>query len=198
MAAYNVPDYAAAARFVPRIARFHFASVLVGAGLIGGAIVYRKFFAPSPAGFPWYFIYLSCASFIPAAGFFKTARDLINWRTFSFTFFLVLFISLLWEVTLALPFGWWDYKPAAMMGLEIGASSRLPVEAPCVWLAVTFTTVIVYDVIKICKASAWPLARHIASSQASLPRSGQRAFCRRRGHWRRALVPNPSARFLGR
>jgi len=39
-----------------------------------------------------------------------------------------------------------------MIGLKIGAWSDLPIEAPCVWMAVSFTTVIVYEVIKIWKA----------------------------------------------
>ena len=51
-------------------------------------------------------------------------------------FFLILLISLLWEVTLAIPYGWWDYRPGAMMGLAIAAWRGLPVEAVCVWLAV--------------------------------------------------------------
>ena len=152
MAAYNVPDYAAAAKGIPRIVRFHFASVVLGLVLIAAAISYRKFLSEAPDGFPWYFIYLVCASLIPSAGFFHTARSFINWRAFSFTFFLLLLISLLWEVTLALPYGWWEYQPRALMGLHIGAWSGLPIEAVCVWLAVTFTTVITYEVIKIWKA----------------------------------------------
>ena len=47
-----------------------------------------------------------------------------------------------WEATLAVPYGWWGYHPRAMIGLDIGAWSNLPVEAVCVWLAVTYTTVI--------------------------------------------------------
>jgi len=152
MAAYNVPDYAAAAKGIPRIVRFHFASVVLGVVLIAAAISYRKFLSRAPDGFPWYFIYLVCASLIPSAGFFYTARSFINWRAFSFTFFLLLLISLLWEVTLALPYGWWEYQPRALMGLHIGAWSGLPIEAVCVWLAVSFTTVITYEVIKIWKA----------------------------------------------
>jgi hypothetical protein len=106
----------------------------------------------APEGFPWYFIYLVCASLIPSAGFFRTAQRFINWRAFSFTFFLLLLISLLWEVTLALPYGWWEYRRNILSGLQIGAWSGLPVEAVCVWLAVSFTTVITYEVIKIWKA----------------------------------------------
>src|SRR5436190_9007745 len=152
MAAYNVPDYKAAAEDIPRIVRFHFASVVLGVVLIAAAIVYRKFLSGAPDGFPWYFVYLVCASLIPSAGFFYTARSFINWRAFSFTFFLLLLISLLWEVTLALPYGWWEYQPRALIGLLIGAWSGLPIEAVCVRLAVSFTTVITYEVIKIWKA----------------------------------------------
>jgi hypothetical protein len=152
MAAYNVPDYKAAAEGIPRIVRFHFASVVLGALLIGAAILYRKLFSGAPEGFPWYFIYLVCASLIPSAGFFHTARQFINWRAFSFTFFLLLLISLLWEVTLALPYGWWEYRPRVLIGLRIGAWFDLPIEAACVWMAVSFTAVIIYEVIKIWKA----------------------------------------------
>jgi len=152
MAAYNVPDYEAATKGMLRIVRFHSASVILGLVLIAGAVVYRKLLSGAPAGFPWYFIYLTCAALIPSAGFFKTAQGFINWRAFSFTFFLLLLISLLWEVTLALPYGWWRYRNEAMIGLKIGAWSDLPIEAPCVWMAVSFTTVIVYEAIKIWKA----------------------------------------------
>jgi hypothetical protein len=152
MAAYNVPDYKEAATDITRIVRFHFASVVLGALLIAGTIVYRRFLSGAPEGFPWYFIYLICASLIPSAGFFRTAQRFINWRAFSFTFFLLLLMSLLWEVTLALPYGWWEYRSNILIGLHIGAWSGLPVEAVCVWLAVCFTTVITYEVIKIWKA----------------------------------------------
>lgn len=156
--AYNIPDYRSEAKDLRRIAQFHAPSVLLGAALIAGASIYKKGFSPSPEGFPWYFIYLTVVAIVPAAGFFRTAQPFINWRAFSFTFFLILLISLLWEVTLALPYGWWDYRPEAMMGLTIGAWRGLPIEAVCVWLAVSFTTVIIYEVIKIWQAlgtGAW-------------------------------------------
>ena len=152
MAAYNVPDYEEAAKDIPRIVHFHFASVILGVVLIAAAIAYRKIVSGASDGFPWYFIYLVCASLIPSAGFFYTAQRFINWRAFSFTFFLLLLLSLLWEVTLALPYGWWEYRSNILIGLQIGGWSGLPLEAVCVWLAVTFTTVITYEVIKIWKA----------------------------------------------
>ncbi len=158
VAAYNIPDYAREAADTPRIVRFHLPSVILGTGLIAGATFYKKFLSSSPDGFPWYFTYLTVVSIVPSAGFFRTARPFINWRAFSFTFFLILLISLLWEVTLAMPYGWWGFHPETMLGLFIGAWSGLPVEEVFVWLAVSFTTVITYEVIKIWKAlgkGAW-------------------------------------------
>jgi hypothetical protein len=40
-----------------------------------------------------------------------------------------------------------------MMGLRIGAWAGLPIEAACVWIAVTFGTVVVFEVVKLWQAS---------------------------------------------
>lgn len=147
--AYNVPDYAEAARSVRRIVRPHYPSLLFGLALIAAAAAYKRFFSDSAEGFPWYFTYLTLAALVPSAALFHTARSFINWRAFSFTFFLMLLISLLWEVTLALPYGWWGFRPEAMIGVPIGAWYGLPIEEPLVWMAVSYATVIVYEVIKV-------------------------------------------------
>jgi hypothetical protein len=152
MSAYNVADYRSQAGELRRIVRFHPHSAILGTGLILAAVIYKRTLSQSPEGLPWYFVYLTVASLIPSAGFFRTAQPFVNWRAFSFTFFFILLISLLWEATLAIPYGWWGYKRAAMLGLHIGAWSGLPLEAVCVWLAVSYTTVIVYEVIKIWQA----------------------------------------------
>jgi hypothetical protein len=155
---YHIPDYQSRAKALRRIAEFHPQSVILGVALIAAAAIYKKAFSPAPEGFPWYFTYLTAAAIVPSAGFFRTAQSFINWRAFSFTFFIILLISLLWEATLAVPYGWWGYRPSAMMGLAVGAWHGLPVEAVCLWLAVSFTTVITYEVIKMWKAlgrGAW-------------------------------------------
>lgn len=157
LAAYNVADYGAEAAKVPRLATFHKESLFLGIGLLVAAVVYKMLFAPG--GFPGYFAFLVAGSFVPSAGFFRVARPFINWRAFSFTMFAVLLVSLLWEVTLALPYQWWDYNHDAMVGLFIGAWSSLPIEAVCVWVAVTYTTVIIYEVIKIWQASGKKLRK---------------------------------------
>ena len=76
-----------------------------------------------------------------------------NWRALSLTLFILLLTSLLWEVTLAVPYGWWDFQDAAMVGVRITAWSRLPVEEVCVWIAVTYATVIVYEIVRRWRAS---------------------------------------------
>jgi hypothetical protein len=156
--AYNIPDYHSQVKDLRRIAEFHPQSVMLGVALLVAAVIYKKAFSPAPEGFPWYFTYLIAAAIVPSGGFFRTAQPFINWRAFSFTFFLILLISLLWEATLAMPYGWWAYRPGAMMGVAIAAWHGLPLEAVCLWLAVSFTTVIIYEVIKIWKAlgrGAW-------------------------------------------
>jgi hypothetical protein len=45
-----------------------------------------------------------------------------------------------------------------MLGLTVGAWSHLPIEVICVWLVVSFTTVIGYEMVKIWLATgkrAW-------------------------------------------
>ncbi|MBZ5574118.1 MAG: hypothetical protein LAO09_19815 [Acidobacteriia bacterium] len=80
-------------------------------------------------------------------------RRFINWRALSLTMYFILLISMLWEATLALPYGWWNYQHRAMMGVFIGAWSDLPVEAVLVWLAVTYGTVNLFEAVKIWQAS---------------------------------------------
>jgi hypothetical protein len=55
------------------------------------------------------------------SGFFRTAQPFSNWRAFGLTFFLILLVSLLWETTLGVPYGWWGYRPPAMIGIDVGA-----------------------------------------------------------------------------
>ncbi|HRF73522.1 MAG TPA: lycopene cyclase domain-containing protein [Accumulibacter sp.] len=149
MSAYNVPDYRAQAHAIVRLVRPHYPSVWFGIALIAAAATYKRWFSDAPAGFPWYFTYLTLGALVPSVALFHTARSFINWRAFSFTFLLMLLISLLWEVTLAVPYGWWGFRPEAMIGIHIDAWYGLPIEEPLVWMAVSYATVIVYEVIKI-------------------------------------------------
>jgi hypothetical protein len=153
LAAYNIPDYPGESKKITRLFQFHPASAILGVILIVAAVVYKKMFSPAPEGFPGYFTVLVIGGFVPAVSFFPTARPFINWRAFSLTLFVILLVSMLWEATLAVPYQWWGYRPEQMMGLSIGAWAGLPVEAVCVWVAVTYGTVIVFEIFKLWQAS---------------------------------------------
>ena len=121
--------------------------------MIAAAVLYKKLRSPFPEGFPGYFTVLVVGGAVPSMSFFPVARRFIHWRAFSLTIFIVLLISMLWEATLAIPYGWWGYQQREMMGLSIGAWTGLPIEAVTVWIAVTYGSAIVYEIVKAWLAS---------------------------------------------
>jgi hypothetical protein len=156
LAAYRAADDSAEAKSRDRLLQFHPTSAALGAALIVAAILFKKFGSTVQDGWPWYWIILVAAGFVPSMSFFSTARPLINWRAFSLTVFFIVLVSLVWEATLAVPYGWWGYQPRPMMGVFIGAWAGLPLEAVCVWIAVSYGTVIVFEVVKLWQASGKP------------------------------------------
>ena len=172
LAAYNVPDYRNESKKIDRLLRFHPPSMILGIVLVVAAVIYKKVFSPFREGFPEYFTFLVVVAFVPAMSFFPTARRFINWRAFSLALFFILLVSLIWEATLAVPYQWWDYQPRQMMGLRIGAWSGLPIEAVCVWIAVTYATTIVFEIVKLWQASERP-AKHAFLGLKNSPRHGK-------------------------
>ena len=151
-AAYGVRSDARERAQFDRLFRFHWQSLLWAVVLIGAAILYRWAVVPEP-GFPGYFTFLVAGALGPSAALLPSAMPVINWRALSLTLFILLLNSLLWEVTLAIPYGWWGFQDRAMIGVRIAAWSRLPVEEVCIWIAVTYSTVIVYEIVRRWQAS---------------------------------------------
>jgi hypothetical protein len=157
LAAYTVADYPGEARALPRLLQFHRTSLIVAAALIAGAFVYKRYFSEVRDGWPGYFIVLVVGGLAPAMSFYPATKRFINWRALSMTMFFMMLVSMLWEATLALPYGWWNYQHRAMMGVFIGAWCDLPIEAVLVWLAVSYGTVILFEAVKIWQASGKPM-----------------------------------------
>jgi hypothetical protein len=155
LAAYNVPDYPGEARKMRRLLQFHPTSLILALVLIGAAWFYKSHLAAPQDrnGFPGYFTLLVIGALVPAVSFFPVAKRFINWRALSLTVFFILLVSLVWEATLAVPYNWWNFQHPQMIGLFVGAWSKLPVEEICVWIAVTYATVIVFEVVKVLLAS---------------------------------------------
>lgn len=155
LAAYNVSDYPGEAKMMRRLLRFHPTSLILAAVLIGAAWFYKRHLAlpEDQVGFPGYFTFLVAGALLPAVTFFPVARRFINWRALSLALFFMLLVSLLWEATLAVPYQWWGFQHRQMIGLFIGAWSEVPIEEVFVWIAVTYATAIVFEIVKVLLAS---------------------------------------------
>jgi hypothetical protein len=145
-AKYKRPDAWRTDDRIKELLHFHPWSLVVGVVLFGMAYAYKKL-GPHSAqeGFPGYFLFLLCGSIVPSLVLFNVALPFINWRAFSLAFFYLLVVSQFWEATLGVPYRWWGYEDRQMLGLFVNPFSRLPIEAVIVWLAVTWTTIIVYE-----------------------------------------------------
>jgi hypothetical protein len=164
LSAYTVPGTDGKRASFDRLLRVHPSSLLLAVALIAFAFLYRRLFAPTLPGFPGYFLFLVVVALLPSSILFPAARPVINWRALSLTMFMILLVSLLWEVTLALPYGWWNFQDDAMLGLRITAWAHLPVEEVFLWIAVTWATVIVYENVKRWQASGRPVSHALFGS----------------------------------
>jgi hypothetical protein len=142
-----------------RLLRFHPGSTALGVVLISTALVYKYVFSAEKEGFPGYWTFLVLVALVPSSALYFSAKAVVNWRAFSLTAYIILLTSLMWEVTLALPYGWWGFQAGQMIGLRITAWADLPVEEVVLWLTVTFTTVLVYEIVKSWQASGRPMRR---------------------------------------
>jgi hypothetical protein len=158
LSAYGVPATHWVRTSFTRILRFHLASVIWAVVLIAAAIAYKWYIAREP-GFPGYFTFLVAGALLPSAALFPSALPVVNWRAFSLTLFIVLLISLLWEATLGVPYGWWGFQDAQMIGIGITAWSRLPIEEVFIWIAVSYATVIVYENVRRWQSSGKSILR---------------------------------------
>ncbi|HEY6414554.1 MAG TPA: lycopene cyclase domain-containing protein [Edaphobacter sp.] len=153
LSAYSIHEESAQRRQFHRLLKLHPESLILAIVLVAGAILFKKHFSSSPNGFPGYFIFLSLTALVPSSALLPSARPIINWRAFSLASLFVLLVSLIWEATLAIPYGWWNFRDEQMLGIRITAWGYLPIEEVCLWLAVTYATVIVYETVKCWKAS---------------------------------------------
>jgi len=141
---YNPPDELLNVKLI----EFSPAWIAVGAVAIGILIVIWRV----NGAFPTYLAFLSLLGLLPTIFLYRTVRQFMNWPAFAVTSLYVLVTSIVWEVTLALPRGWWAFTPSAMVGIYINAwsvvLSPFPIEEIGVWLAAPFFAVLVYEFAK--------------------------------------------------
>ena len=122
-----------------------------GVVVIAAAIVYKNVVAaPEGAGFqlPGYFIVLTIGFVVPTIAVFRVIKYYINWRALSLCTFVLVLVSLFWEVTLALPYGWWNFQHDQMLGIYLYAVG-LPIEEVLLWLVAGWGVVNLYEFIEL-------------------------------------------------
>jgi hypothetical protein len=124
-------------------------AALPGVGLIIAAVIYTELIRPVPARFPGYFIFIMMVALIPSCLLHRATRHAINWQAVAFCTLACALVDIVWEATLAGPYGWWAYRQDMMIGLRITAWHDLPIEAPILWLLSPFCVVTVYTAIQL-------------------------------------------------
>lgn len=149
-AAYNRLDYRLHARQLKRFVGFHVKSIYLALGLLAIGWLYKKFGAhPYNEGIPGYFTFEILLAIIPTILLFEVVGPAINYRAFSFMLVSLLLISVIWEATLGVPYGWWGYKFDQMLGIELMAWADLPIEAVILWFTAGWASVMIYEFFKI-------------------------------------------------
>ncbi|MBS1821919.1 MAG: hypothetical protein JST61_08090 [Acidobacteria bacterium] len=157
--AYHIADDAPERVEFDRLFKFHPGSAVLGIVLIAAALVYKYRFSDEREGFPGYWTFLVLGALVPSSVLYISAKAVVNWRAFSLAAYMILLTSLMWEVTLALPYGWWGFQGRQMIGLRVTAWAGLPIEETVLWVTVTFTTVLVYETVKRWQASGRSIKR---------------------------------------
>jgi hypothetical protein len=120
------------------------------AGLLAAGV-----FAMVTGRVPAYYLFLLAGALLPAMFLYRCIASLVNWPAFALTALYVIVTSIVWEVTLAIPRGWWGYQGQAMI-LEIGTWSSpgrpFPIEAAFVWLCAPFSSLLLYEFVRAFQA----------------------------------------------
>ena len=147
---YNVPDkrYIRYRSHLHRMLFLNFRGFLWGGGLIVSGCLIKRYINPEGLLLPGYFIFLTVLAYTPMILFHRVTRKFVNWPAFTVSLLTTLLLSIIWEVTLALPRGYWGYHEGAMMGIFIGVWSNLPIEAVSVWIFCSLV-ILVYEFLKI-------------------------------------------------
>jgi hypothetical protein len=152
VSAYTCSDevYARVAHDEKRLVLFHPGPVIAGLAVFLLALVYKKLGPyPDPGGFPGYLLFLDMLVVVPSAMFYKTVGRFINLQAFLLVTLLIMMISLLWEGTLGLAYGWWNYQHRQMLGIFIVPWYNLPIEEIVTWTAAGWMNVTILELISI-------------------------------------------------
>lgn len=97
---------------------------------------------------PGYWTYLMLVPVPVVIAFAPVIGSRINWPALALVCLALWGHSILWEVTLAVPQGWWGYQQSNMLGLNVAAWHDLPIEAVLVWGLTPVATVVSFEALR--------------------------------------------------
>jgi hypothetical protein len=139
---------AAAAGQLRRLVGVNKRSLAVWFAAVAVGLVYKRYLG-SQGWLPGYYLFVMLLGFLPTVLFLDGIQNFVNWRAFSMAYSILLFIELLWETTLAIPFGWWDYQDPMMLGIRAKAWHNLPLEAVLLWLVIAWDCIIALEIFRV-------------------------------------------------
>jgi hypothetical protein len=123
--------------------------IIGAAGLLFVAACWFKSIRNPEGMVPWYLLAELTLTLLPVAALYNRVAPFTNPQAFFFVVMLQILVSLIWEGTLALPYGWWNYQRSAMTGIFIVPWSRLPLEATFLWLSAGWSAMLLYEATKL-------------------------------------------------
>jgi hypothetical protein len=136
------------ARALPRLLHIHWPALLAWGAAIVAGLLFKRYVTREP-GIPGYFLFIMCIGVLPTVLFLHAVQRFVNWRAFAQAFVILLLVELLWEATLGVPFDWWNYKEAQMLGIRIAAWAYLPIEAVLLWVVVAWDCIVVFEICRV-------------------------------------------------
>ncbi|MBI2188341.1 MAG: hypothetical protein HYU37_14665 [Acidobacteria bacterium] len=163
LSAYTMPEsaYLARVRNASRLVVIHVPSLVTGALLFLAALAWKNLGRHEyPGGvIPGYFLFELALVIGPTAVLYSAVGSFINRPAFVAKTLVLLLVSLMWEATMALPYGWWGYQYDAMMGIVIHPWFDLPIEAVVLWPAAAYMNVCLFEMVRLCLHRDRPLGR---------------------------------------
>ena len=132
------------------LVHFNCKIVLIGVAVLLLGVMFKKGWPHGyNDGWPYYFFALVFINVVPVAALYDRVKVFPNTRALVSVLPMHILVSLIWEVTLALPYGWWHYRRSAMLGVFIEPWSDLPIEAVGLWLSVGVASIFTYEASRV-------------------------------------------------
>lgn len=146
---YTLPpaDYAAQARGVRRLVSLNVVPILIVATVFALGLYAKR--QHDPGGYPVYLILQIVIIWPPLLLLYGRVKPFINTRALLMVMVLQVLVSVIWEATAAVPYGWWAYQPQGMIGQFVLPWSELPIEACGFWIGVGWSATFIHEATKI-------------------------------------------------